>query len=200
MTKRRRGVYMALLNGFFGATASCFGKFAFDPTSSSSSSVTRLQFINKIRLLWMNGTDTVCHIADESLIPIIKQQSPSWLSSCTVILQQLLPRSVCFVLMLLSNGIMLSTFLVALEDAGSLSGSAISSASNMSISALYGYLLFNDSTSSYQGWVGFSMILVGVALLSTVQVESSLDRQISSAKTPTDESRISRTIKSRKED
>lgn len=77
-----------------------------------------------------------------------------------------LTRALCFLLMIGCNAGMLGSFLSGLEESGSISGTALSTAANFSVSAFLGYLLWGEQFS-LQWWLGFSMVILGVLVLST---------------------------------
>jgi uncharacterized membrane protein len=145
MTRRSvRG--SALISGFLGAAASCFAKFAFEPD---------LQSVQWIR--------TSCPMA-----------FPRWnhavvLSLCTV--AELVPRGLFLLAMIACNATMLGTFLEGMQESGSVAGTALTSAANFTASAIFGAALF-DERFPVEWWVGFSRVVVGSMLLSTVRVQA----------------------------
>ena len=77
-------------------------------------------------------------------------------------------RAVLFLAMLGCNGLMLSTFLMALEKRGTLIVVVISSTCNMLASGLLGQLLFGEPV--HLSWcVGASLMMVGVGLVAYSQ-------------------------------
>lgn len=127
-------MFLALLSGFLGATASCLGKYAFDPESSVA--------------VWVQK---VCRSHLEGAL-------------CDHV--HYLPRGLCFVAMLVCNAFMLGSFVSGMQESGSVAGTALSSAANFIVSALYGYLLWNERFEA-QWWLGFGLVLTGVMVLST---------------------------------
>jgi uncharacterized membrane protein len=87
---------------------------------------------------------------------------------------ELVPRGLCLVAMIASNAAMLGSFLKGMQESGSVAGTALASAANFGASALFGYLLWEERFP-FQWWIGFGMVVVGAMLLSTVQVEASVD-------------------------
>jgi uncharacterized membrane protein len=67
------------------------------------------------------------------------------------------------------NILMVGTFLEGIEESGSVAGTALASAANFGTSALLGFLLFHETIN--QTWLlGFSLVVLGAVMLSTVQV------------------------------
>lgn len=67
------------------------------------------------------------------------------------------------------NILMVGTFLEGIEESGSVAGTALASAANFGTSALFGFLLFHETIN--QTWLlGFSLVMAGAVMLSTVQV------------------------------
>lgn len=77
-----------------------------------------------------------------------------------------LTRALCFLLMLGCNAGMLGSFLSGMEQFGSVAGTSLSSAANFSVSAFLGYLLWEEHFS-LNWWFGFTMVILGVLVLST---------------------------------
>ena len=64
------------------------------------------------------------------------------------------------IFMVFINAMMMGSFLEGLEESGSVAAVALSTASNFSVSALYGVLFFKEQVNMM--WcVGFIMILIG---------------------------------------
>lgn len=94
---------------------------------------------------------------------------------CTVWLRQVswpctlmegIIRFCLFLTMLACNAYMLGSFVAGMEESGSVAGTALSSAANFVASAAFGYVFWEERfTPSW--WIGFSMILGGVAILSS---------------------------------
>jgi drug/metabolite transporter (DMT)-like permease len=83
---------------------------------------------------------------------------------------ELVPRGICLAAMILSNALMLGSFLKGMEESGSVAGTALATASNFIVSAAYGYLLWEDRFPL--AWLlGFGMVVAGAMLLSTVEVK-----------------------------
>ena len=143
---------IALLSGTLGATASCFAKFAFAP-------------------------DSTVAVGARQLLQQVTRQTGSLSTSGTTADQytmaaEFLARGLCLLLMIGCNAFMLGSFIAGMEESGSVAGTALSSAANFLSSAFYGYLLFGEEFSK-QWWMGFSMVNLGVILLSTVRAEPS---------------------------
>lgn len=169
----------AAASGVLGATASCFGKFAFDPDSVVASVVHQ----------------TFCKISnnDNQSTALFQFQ---WVSSditalfqqydiCTWICSVFLARGLCLVAMLLCNAAMLGTFLRGLEESGSVAGTALSTAFNFFASAAYGYFLWGERFSP-TWWAGFTMVTSGMMLLLLSSSNSAKGNDI--PKQPTTES------------
>jgi drug/metabolite transporter (DMT)-like permease len=141
---------LALISGFLGAAASCFAKFAFEPDLQS--------------VQWIRSSCPVAFLQEASLF---FRWNETELSLCTVAI--LFPRGLFLLAMIACNATMLGTFLEGMQESGSVAGTALSSAANFAASALFGAALFDERFSS-QWWLGFSMVVVGSMLLSTVRV------------------------------
>jgi multidrug transporter EmrE-like cation transporter len=76
------------------------------------------------------------------------------------------PRILCFLAMLLLNAYMIAAFLKGMQLSGSVVGTAIATAANFVLSALYGYILW-DERFAPAWWLGFGSVMAGVLLLST---------------------------------
>jgi drug/metabolite transporter (DMT)-like permease len=144
---------LALISGFLGAAASCFAKFAFEPDLQS--------------VQWIRSSCPVHFLQEASLVI---RWNETELSLCSV--AELVPRGLFLLAMIACNATMLGTFLEGMQESGSVAGTALSSAANFAASALFGAALFDERFSS-QWWLGFSMVVVGSMLLSTVRVTPS---------------------------
>mmetsp|Transcript_32676 Transcript_32676/g.43575 ORF Transcript_32676/g.43575 Transcript_32676/m.43575 type:complete len:160 (-) Transcript_32676:338-817(-) len=135
----------AFLSGFLGATASCIGKLGLD--SSSPIPSYSLTFCEQCLAPSSSSSsnDTVCAVAVVGV------------------------RIVCLLLMIGCNAVMLGSFLDGMNESGSVAASALSTAANFCFSAIYGIVLFHESVS-WLWMLGFMFILVGVWLLSTVNL------------------------------
>ena len=134
---------LAVLSGVLGASASCLAKFALSPESPivARTRVACVQYI--VGYSWA-GHD-----------------------ACDLI--SLVPRGLCLLLMVSLNILMVGTFLEGIEESGSVAGTALASAANFGTSALFGFLLFHETIN--QTWLlGFSLVMAGAVMLSTVQV------------------------------
>ena len=77
-------------------------------------------------------------------------------------------RGLCFLGTLALNIFMVGSFLEGMEESGSVAGTGLASAANFVVSSLLGFLLWEEDFS--QQWlVGFSLVIVGCVLLSTVK-------------------------------
>jgi drug/metabolite transporter (DMT)-like permease len=136
---------LAIISGILGATASCLAKFALAPESP-------------VRL-W--GRE-LCNNHVGSLLVA------GGLQACTVL--EWVPRGIVLALMIVMNIVMVGAFLEGMDESGSVAGTGLASASNFAVSALYGIFLFNEEVDAT--WVaGFSLVIIGVTLLSTVQAQ-----------------------------
>lgn len=73
-----------------------------------------------------------------------------------------------FLSMIACNAYMLGTLLEGLEDAGSVTGTALSTAANFSVSALWGYLMWGERYPPLW-WLGLGMLFAGTTLLLSGQ-------------------------------
>lgn len=78
------------------------------------------------------------------------------------------PRLILLVVMLIMNAYMIAAFLKGMQHSGSVVGTAITTACNFSMSAIWGYWVWEERFSS-SWWVGFSCVLLGVLILSSIQ-------------------------------
>ncbi len=169
--------------GILGATASCLAKLALDgPWQQINERLCRpyltvdlddwitkriykvlgdwmihyrinlMPYVQHIRIYWIQETASKLHIFEVD-----------W---CQTLL--LGPRLLCFIAMLLMNAYMLAAFLKGMKYSGSVVGTAITTACNFTMSAFWGALVWNERFVS-TWWLGFSCVLAGVLLLSTVQ-------------------------------
>mmetsp|Transcript_1827 Transcript_1827/g.2714 ORF Transcript_1827/g.2714 Transcript_1827/m.2714 type:complete len:140 (-) Transcript_1827:548-967(-) len=134
--------WRAMISGTLGATASMFAKLGL--SSSSDSPISKLTY--ELCIQHISAEDSFCNIIT------------------------LFVRALCLLLMVAVNALMMSSFLEGMQESGSVSASALSTAANFSVSAIYGLLLFDESISGM--WcIGFSTIMVGVWMLSSVKVK-----------------------------
>ena len=147
--------YHAILSGILGATASCFAKLAFhtQPIDSNPSSILSDIIISKMICSSISSTDySIIKIYD---IPI----------SCSFIIF-IVYRLICVLCMVVCNAYMIGTFLQGMDDMGSVSGTAYTTAFNFITSALYGYYIW-DERYTYTWWIGFIFVSMGVMILSS---------------------------------
>jgi predicted phage tail protein len=72
--------------------------------------------------------------------------------------------------MIACNAAQLGSFLKGMEESGSVAGTALSTAANFVTAAAYGRMLWGE-TFVLQWWIGLSMVMTGVALLTSVQAK-----------------------------
>lgn len=132
-------VSFALLSGAFGAVAASLAKLAF-------------------------SDDTFLTTFAQELCQTHFPTSQSAL--CGGIVYAL--RGLCFVGTLLLNIFMVGSFLEGMEESGSIAGTGLSSASNFVVSSLLGFLFWQEDFTK-EWLLGFSLVIVGSLLLSTVK-------------------------------
>lgn len=80
-------------------------------------------------------------------------------------------RVLCFIGTLVLNIVMVGSFLEGMEESGSVAGTAMSSAANFVVSSVLGFMLWDEDFSTT--WLfGFSLVVLGTLLLSTIKAES----------------------------
>ena len=124
----------AIISGFLGASASAFGKLGLSAYLIDSGVTSWLaRTCSQTNLMNEAWCDQVCNTA---------------------------VRGICVIFMVFINAMMMGSFLEGLEESGSVAAVALSTASNFSVSALYGVLFFKEQVNMM--WcVGFIMILIG---------------------------------------
>ena len=142
-----------MISGLLGATASCIGKIALDPTSPVQSSArglcNRFVPVEVVISALINTTIPSRHI-------------------CKGI--ELSLRGACLLLMIGTNAAMMATFLEGLNESGTVAGTALANAANFSLSAIYGIVFFEESITTL--WmIGFAMIVVGAWILSSIRLK-----------------------------
>jgi drug/metabolite transporter (DMT)-like permease len=156
-----RGV-VALVSGTLGATASCLAKLAFAPESAVAAAA-RALVQRYVPFFHDNDNAAVVHDgSSDGAVPI----------PIAVVVTEVLTRGLWIGSMIACNALMLGTFLEGMEESGSVAGTALTSAANFAVSALYGYILFGETFSLFW-WMGFSMVVAGVFVLSTIQAKPS---------------------------
>ncbi|XP_057654014.1 transmembrane protein 42 [Diorhabda carinulata] len=80
-----------------------------------------------------------------------------------------------FALMLITNTTSLTFFVKALQQTASINATLITSATNYIVTALVGFILFNETTSLYW-WSGISLILIGLVLIVSNTTEQRTTR------------------------
>ena len=144
----------AVLSGLLGASASCIGKIALDPESLVQSKArgicSRFVSADATRTIFVIGT------------------SIQSVHACKAV--EVCIRGLCLLLMILTNAVMMTTFLDGMNESGTVAGTALANAANFTLSAIYGVLFFEESITTM--WmVGFVMILVGAWILSSIQLK-----------------------------
>ena len=144
----------AVVSGLLGASASCIGKIALDPES-----------------LVQSKARGICNLfvsADATrIISVIGASIQSGLACKAV---EVCIRGLCLLLMILTNAVMMTTFLDGINESGTVAGTALANAANFTLSAIYGVLFFEESITTM--WiVGFAMILAGAWILSSIQMK-----------------------------
>ena len=142
-----------MISGLLGATASCIGKIALDPTSPVQSSARGLcnRFV---------PAEVVISTLINTIIPSRH--------ICKGI--ELSLRGACLLLMIGTNAAMMATFLEGMNESGTVAGTALANAANFSLSAIYGMVFFEESITTL--WmIGFAMIVVGAWILSSIRLK-----------------------------
>ena len=85
-------------------------------------------------------------------------------------------RGLCFVGTLALNIFMVGSFLEGMEESGSVAGTGLASAANFCVSSLLGFLLWEEDFSK-ERVLGFSLVVVGCLLLSTVKAGGEENKQ-----------------------
>jgi len=140
----------AILSGVLGATASCLGKVAFSDSSPLTRAIDSCRLLEgvegQVALVWGRYDNDV---------------------ACDFLLGSV--RVCCFVLMIVMNVFMVGAFIDGMEESGSVAGTGLATATNFCVAAVYGYLVW-DEVFSLTWMVGLFLVVIGVALLSTVTV------------------------------
>ena len=142
-----------MISGLLGATASCIGKIALDPTSPVQSSARGLcnRFV---------PAEVVISTLINTIIP------SGHICNCI----ELSLRGACLLLMIGTNAAMMATFLEGMNESGTVAGTALANAANFSLSAIYGMVFFEESITTL--WmIGFAMIVVGAWILSSIRLK-----------------------------
>jgi hypothetical protein len=187
----------ALLSGFLGATASCLVKLAITTDRSSplmylsdeycQPNLTEdLDVILLRKIHWALGTLMVRYrINLTHLFRVTQAVFQDWISELGIFevdwchFGLVVPRIACLIVMILLNAFMIAAFLKGLNVSGSVVGTALSSASNFSASALYGGLLWKERFAT-TWWIGFGCVMTGVLVLSSVQAVAEEKKEDSS--------------------
>ena len=135
-------VSFSLLSGAFGAIAASLAKLAFSQDT-----------------FLVTATRQACHSATTTTIETESVCHMAVLASS---------RALCFVGTLALNIFMVGSFLEGMEESGSVAGTGLASAANFVVSSVLGFLLWEEHFST--DWLlGFSLVIVGSLLLSTVK-------------------------------
>ena len=186
----------AVWSGVLGATASCLAKLAVVSEESPLTRMVQKQVCHRfffvqqqepqyqvdlddilvgmvykalgdlMILYGINGMKGFQILRTKIIEPIILALNLFEIDGCHTVL--LIPRILLFVGMLLLNAYMIASFLKGMNESGSVVGTALSSASNFTCSAIFGYFVWNERFAA-AWWFGFVSVLTGVLLLSTVQ-------------------------------
>ncbi|GFH60719.1 hypothetical protein CTEN210_17195 [Chaetoceros tenuissimus] len=137
--------FRAILAGAFGAGASCFAKLSFDSNSNLALAMRNICY-SRIESVDESDTYNICEASSS------------------------LTRGLTLLLMVGCNVLMVGTFVEGMTQSGSTIATALSTGSNFVLSAVFGILIFKEVVN-YAWVVGFSMILLGVGLLSTIKAK-----------------------------
>lgn len=147
------GLVWALASGSLGALASCFAKFAFAPSMDSLDNKDTSAFCASGRDLYTGSNVWHYFLA--------------WLT-CHGGWTLLLRRGACLGLMVACNAAMVACFVGGLQDAGSIAGTALATAANFLVSALFGYLVWDEAGGATHGG-GLVLVVLGTMLLVWAQ-------------------------------
>lgn len=148
----------SLWSGCLGATASCLGKLALDADS---------MVVGQAKSLCRNNFDW--YAMDDILFHEILGGIQADVSGCDIVGWML--RGALLLLMLLCNAWMLHHFLKGMEQSGSVAGTALSSAANFTVSAIYGYFIWREDIWNPKWGMGFLLVVVGMACLAQVTAQ-----------------------------
>lgn len=186
----------ALLSGTLGAAASCFAKLAFmappEQATTTSIAATSCPAVSEWMTCFVGSSSSS---SSDAPSPTTCTSILQWLSCHHhLILSLLVPRIACLFAMVACNAAMVACFVGGLEDAGSIAGTALATAANFLVSAVLGYVSWDERTfsSSSSSLPGIIMVVVGTTLLVLAQRPSSSS---ASSSTRTTEERQSRAKK-----
>ena len=169
--------FWALSSGTLGAAASCFAKLAFssnDKLQQFLSVFTKHQQQQPLSLscpLSLSEWITCFHGNTTTTTTTTTGCLVERLSSCHV-----LPRLVCAGAMIACNAAMVACLVGGLQHAGSVAGTALSTAANFLASVAAGYWLWNEqhetattNTNYYTMGLGLALVVTGTILLVWAQ-------------------------------
>jgi drug/metabolite transporter (DMT)-like permease len=165
--------YYALLSGCLGASASCFAKLAFDTTTTTTTTLRGRSASSDGNVVHAYDAVNVCHHligstsattpkATETLSSKILWNDPNVLCEWSIFV---LYRCICLVGMIVCNIYMIGTFLKGMDESGTIAGTALSTASNFIVSAMYGYYIWEERHTIHW-WFGFAMVGTGMTILT----------------------------------
>jgi len=174
--------FWALVSGAFGAGASCFAKLAFAGEPS---------WLTTNAAATDEDASSSCPDLNEWMTCFQTTNCAFHWISCHL-WTVLLPRIVCLMAMIICNISMVACFVGGLEDAGSIAGTALATAANFLVSAMAGYLIWNEGISL--SVPGFTMVIFGTILLVLAQMPQD-DDNTARRRMPTDETATTSTGK-----
>jgi molybdopterin synthase catalytic subunit len=188
---RKNNAVWALLSGVLGATASCCAKVAFASANDLATWTSYFFHVavglllqqqqqeeeentNHQSLYSQSGTMTIPTTSCPPLWQFTAGSSNNdslWMTTnndwiaCYWTPSQMLPRFVALLAMILCNAAMVACFVEGLQEAGSIAGTALSTAANFVTATLWGYLVWQEDTTSLTGLIlvitGTLCLLVG---------------------------------------
>lgn len=171
----------ALWSGTCGALASSLAKITFSSTSlfvlsSSTKDVGDNGLFNAWGVLFLECSS---FFAEEDTDDNKRHPSWFWWWFCWLGRrlpppEELMVRLLCFVAMIGCNLLAVSTFVQGLQDAGSISGTALTTAANCLVSILLGIVVWQDPIVPSNGW-GLLCILLGLFILLSNNHPSNLN-------------------------
>jgi drug/metabolite transporter (DMT)-like permease len=165
----------AWLSGMLGATASCMAKWAFQSTSLLSSlSLVKIYGYSILPLGLLPESCRILSSSSTNQHVSIEKHQQWWrfyetTHICALGIEGIL-RLGGLAGMMVCNSLMLAYLVQGMEESGSVAGTGLATAANFFTSALYGYLFWHDDIGHASWIMGFTCVLVGASLLSTVQV------------------------------
>jgi hypothetical protein len=190
----------ALWSGFLGASASCLIKLGLDSDGHSPIKYFQSQICPQYPLM-VDLDQTILSVVYLILGDLMIKQRINLMPQFTkfrktmegLVLQlyvfevdycqvlTLPARLLCIVGMIVLNAYMIASFLRGIQESGSVVAPSLTTASNFTVSAIYGALVWHERMN-LQWCAGFVCVLLGVMLLSntTTQVEGDDDNAIAS--------------------